>query len=135
MFRRLFTVLSPAQRVMSTMRTKKSIDLLLGWPNPSLLPSATILKSSSDVLTDRPTAQLALQYAPDEGWHPLRESIADWLTRFYQPKDPIQSDRLCITGGASQNLACLMQTFTDPVYTRAAFMVSLPAKYLDTFPN
>jgi DNA-binding transcriptional MocR family regulator len=28
------------------------------------------------------------------------------------------AERICITGGASQNLACVLQVFTDPVYTR-----------------
>lgn len=29
------------------------------------------------------------------------------------------AERICITGGASQNLACILQVFTDPLYTRA----------------
>jgi DNA-binding transcriptional MocR family regulator len=28
------------------------------------------------------------------------------------------ADRICITGGASQNLACVLQVFSDPVKTR-----------------
>ena len=28
------------------------------------------------------------------------------------------AERICITGGASQNLACMLQVFTDPLYTR-----------------
>lgn len=29
------------------------------------------------------------------------------------------AERICITGGASQNLACILQVFTDPLYTQA----------------
>ena len=115
-----------ARRAMSSRGSQLAnpVNLLLGWPHPSLLPARTMLDSSSDILADKPTAQFALNYAPDEGWQPLRESVADWLTRFYQPKQPILADRICITGGASQNFACLLQTFTDPVYTRAVFMTT-----------
>lgn len=33
-------------------------------------------------------------------------------------------DRLCITGGASQNLASVLARFTEPVYTRAVWIVA-----------
>lgn len=113
----------------SDMPHTKPIDLLKGWPNPSLLPSASLLKASHGVLSDDQVSKLALQYAPDEGWQELRERISHWLTQFYQPKDAVSPERICITGGASQNLACLLQTYTDPIYTRAAFMVA-PTYYL-----
>lgn len=32
--------------------------------------------------------------------------------------------RITITGGASQNLACLLQVFTDPLFTRNVWIVS-----------
>ncbi|KAF1980520.1 PLP-dependent transferase [Bimuria novae-zelandiae CBS 107.79] len=54
----------------------------------------------------------------------LRRSLASWLTSFYQPRVPISEERISITGGASQNLACLLQVFTDPVYTRNVFIVA-----------
>ncbi|KAH8671594.1 pyridoxal phosphate-dependent transferase [Xylariales sp. PMI_506] len=57
-------------------------------------------------------------YGPNEGHLPLRENIAALLTDFYKPSEPVTSSRICITGGASQNLACLLQVFTDPVITR-----------------
>jgi DNA-binding transcriptional MocR family regulator len=33
-------------------------------------------------------------------------------------------ERITITGGASQNLACLLQVFTDPLFTRNVWIVS-----------
>ncbi|KAJ5613968.1 hypothetical protein N7528_007622 [Penicillium herquei] len=99
------------------------IDLLCGWPNPALLPAPDLLRSATDVLTVPSIANPALLYAPDEGWEPLRANIAQWLTSFYQPCHPISPQRICISGGASQNLACVLQVFTDPLYTRNVWMV------------
>lgn len=105
-----------------------SIDLFKGWPNPSLLPPQQLDQASSHILTDADKKDV-LFYAPDEGYHPLRDEIAKWLTSFYAPPEPVSSARLCISGGASQNLACVLQTFTDPVYTRNVWMVA-PTYYL-----
>ena len=63
-------------------------------------------------------------YGPDSGDPRLRKNVASWLTKFYQPADPILDERICITGGASQNLACLLQVFTDPAYTRNVWIVA-----------
>lgn len=99
------------------------IDLSAGWPNPTLLPAPELLRSASTVLTDPSIAHPALGYGPDEGHEPLRFHIAAWLESFYQPRHPISSQRICITGGASQNLACVLAVFTDPVYTRNVWQV------------
>lgn len=99
------------------------IDLLCGWPNPALLPAPDLLRSATTVLTTPSIAQPGLSYGPDEGYEPLRAHVAQWLGNFYQPCHPISPGRICITGGASQNLACVMAVFTDPVYTRAVWMV------------
>lgn len=107
-----------------TLGRKAIINLLKGWPSPSLLPPEALKAAAGTVLSDQITAVDSLQYGPDEGYHPLRQEVARWLTSFYQPKEAIKADRICITGGASQNLACILQTFTDPLYTRNVWMVS-----------
>lgn len=104
------------------------IDLLTGWPNPNLLPPRQLDEASHQILSD-PTKTDVMFYAPDEGYQPLREEIAKWLNEFYRPKTRISSARICISGGASQNLACILQTFTDPIYTRNVWMVA-PTYYL-----
>jgi DNA-binding transcriptional MocR family regulator len=63
-------------------------------------------------------------YGPDAGDPRLRKNVASWLTSFYQPVDAISEERICITGGASQNLACLLQVYTDPVFTRNVWIVA-----------
>ncbi|KAJ5091392.1 hypothetical protein NUU61_006262 [Penicillium alfredii] len=111
------------------------IDLLCGWPNPALLPAPELCRSASTVLSTPAIAYPGLLYGPDEGYGPLRAHIAQWLSTFYQPQDPISSERICITGGASQNLACVLQVFTDPIYTRNVWMVAptyhLAARIMD----
>ena len=104
--------------------SKALINLLRGWPNPQLLPAAAINTAANAVLSDPDVSAPALLYAPDPGYEPLRERIAEWLTAFYLPKQPIQADRICVTGGASQNLACILQVFSDPIYTRNVWMVA-----------
>jgi DNA-binding transcriptional MocR family regulator len=109
--------------------SKAIINLRRGWPSPSLLPPEALKTAAGTALSDERIAVLSLQYGPDEGYGPLREELARWLTSFYEPQDAINPDRISITGGASQNLACILQTFTDPIYTRNVWMVA-PTYYL-----
>jgi len=105
-------------------QSKALIDLLKGWPNPALLPAAQIKAASTAALSDPSVSTPALLYGPDWGYEPLRERIASWLTDFYQTPHTIHTDRICITGGASQNIACILQVFSDPVFTRNVWMAS-----------
>lgn len=119
----------------------RSIDLFCGWPNSSLLPVAALHCASSIVLSTSSIYTPGLLYGPDDGYPPLRSHIARWLTSFYRPSHgdsdshPISPDRITITGGASQNLACALQVFSDPVYTRHVWMVEptyhLAARIMD----
>ena len=110
-------------------RASVLIDLLKGWPNPDLLPTAQIKNASTVALSNADISNPGLLYGPDAGYQPLRENIAHWLTQFYQTPSEILADRICITGGASQNLACILQVFSDPLFTRNVWMVS-PTYYL-----
>ncbi|TDZ54890.1 Uncharacterized protein CTRI78_v005906 [Colletotrichum trifolii] len=117
---------------------KRPINLLRGWPSPSLLPSAALSAAAVKSLTNPASFIPGLQYGPDPGYQPLRESVARWLSAFYPvatqtPSSQLESpeahhepdaNRICITGGASQNLACILQSFTDPLYTRNVWMVA-----------
>lgn len=105
------------------------VDLFRGWPNDSLLPASDLAKAAGVVLSTESIYTPALRYGPDEGYEPLRHHVAEWLTDFYAPEEPITADRICITGGASQNLASILQVFTDPAYTQTIWMVA-PTYYL-----
>ncbi|EXJ61706.1 hypothetical protein A1O7_02135 [Cladophialophora yegresii CBS 114405] len=119
---------APRKKYTSSIPQSRHIDLLKGWPHPSLLPPQQLDQASSRILSD-PSNTDVLFYGPDEGYEPLREAIAKWLHQFYNSNKLITSERICISGGASQNLACILQTFTDPIYTRNVWMVA-PTYYL-----
>lgn len=71
----------------------------------------------------------ALVYGPDPGYMPLRVHIAKWLDSFYSPPEGVTADRLCITHGASGSLQNILSKFTDPVTTKAIWMVE-PSYFL-----
>lgn len=102
--------------------TKKPLNFLRGWPAPELLPASLLSAACQRVLTDQKEYTPILEYGPDEGYPRLRQGVATWLARHYNvTPDPA---RICITGGASQNLACILQSFSDVNYTKAVWMVA-----------
>jgi DNA-binding transcriptional MocR family regulator len=101
----------------------KKIDLFQGWPTSSMLPVKRLKQAANAALSNKAIFETGLEYGPDEGHYPLRKNIAHWLSNFYIPAQPVTADRICITGGASQNLACVLQVFTDPAQTRMVWLV------------
>jgi DNA-binding transcriptional MocR family regulator len=91
------------------------------------LPAQLLKEASQEVLSDPSIFVPSLQYGPDSGYQPLREELARFLGELYRV--PTAAERICISGGASQNLACILQSFTDPVYTLAIWMAA-PCYYL-----
>ena len=83
-----------------------------------------------------------LLYGPDPGFQPLRERIAAWLEGFYGDgkgssselksegeieggsesgngkRSKGEAEQICITGGASQNLANILLVYSDPAVTK-----------------
>lgn len=106
-----------------TTPPKPLINLQRGHPHPDLLPAVQIRKASELAFSNPSVLRQALHYGPDLGHEPLRRELASWLTRFYQPNDPIGLERICISGGASQNLARILEVFSDPILTKV-WMVS-----------
>ncbi|KAH6967734.1 pyridoxal phosphate-dependent transferase [Ilyonectria sp. MPI-CAGE-AT-0026] len=108
----------------SLLPTGKQINLQLGWPSPSLFPSAELNAGANSVLTDFNTASASLIYGPNRGYVPLRKELARWLgSQYHNDPQAIDEGRVCIAGGASQNLANTLLRFTDPTYTRCIWMV------------
>lgn len=109
------------------MQEKKLINLLRGWPSPHVLPAEALKAAANTVLSNPDVFVPGLQYGPDEGFQPLREELAKFLSRYFEAKP--DAERVCITGGASQSLACILQSYTEPVYTKAVWVVA-PCYYL-----
>lgn len=108
-------------------KQKKLINLLRGWPSPHVLPAETLKAAANKVLSDPSIFVPGLQYGPDPGYQPLREELSRFLSTYYATE--ADAERLCITGGASQSMACLLQSYTEPVYTKAIWAVA-PCYYL-----
>lgn len=117
--------MTPAEALPA--RPKKLINLLRGWPSPHVLPAETLKAAANKVLSDPSIFIPGLQYGPDPGYQPLREELARFLSTYYATEP--DAERLCITGGASQSMACLLQSYTEPVYTKAIWAVA-PCYYL-----
>lgn len=97
------------------------INLQRGWPSPSLFAASDLLDGANEVLTSKSETAAALIYGPHVGHPPLRESVGQWLSNVYSTTTT--KDRICITSGASANLANVAMKFLDPLYTRAIFMI------------
>ena len=108
----------------SLLPTGKQINLQLGWPSPSLFPSADLMAGANAVLGDPSRATPALIYGPNRGNVPLRQGVARWLgSAYHKNPEAIDESRVCIAGGASQNLANALNRFTDANYTRHVWMI------------
>jgi DNA-binding transcriptional MocR family regulator len=105
------------------MASLRPIDLFRGWPASELLPVDSLKEAAIKALSNKVISDAGFGYGPDEGYQPLRQNIAKWLTEYYGPQKTITSDRICITGGASQNLASILQVFTDPLQTEMIWLV------------
>ncbi|KAI9935070.1 hypothetical protein MW887_000691 [Aspergillus wentii] len=99
------------------------IDLFQGWPAPAIIPTERLKQAAITSLSNESISSQGCAYGPDEGYLPLRESIATWLTGCYTPTHSVTLERICISGGASQNLACVLQVFTDPAQTQCIWLV------------
>lgn len=102
--------------------SRKQLNFLRGWPSPDLLPASLLSSACQRVLSDKTEYTEILEYGADEGLPRLRNGLAQWLGRHYGVVP--DAERICITGGASQNLACVLQSFSDVNYTRAVWVVA-----------
>lgn len=111
----------------STWEEKKPINLHWGKPAPALLPAQELAVAAQTVFSDPSISVTGLQYGDSTGYQPLRERLSLWLSEVYSSLD--NPDQICITGGASQGMANILQVLTDPLATKAVWMVA-PCFYL-----
>ncbi|KAK4185927.1 pyridoxal phosphate-dependent transferase [Podospora australis] len=118
------------QQASTSAKKNTLINLLRGWPSPHLLPSELLRQAANRALSDPNIFVPGLQYGPDPGYQPLREELARWLARSYSSSGSASDpEEICITGGASQSLAAILASFTDPGVTRAVWAAA-PCYYL-----
>ena len=79
-----------------------------GIPNPGLFPAERIQAGYDAILADPKLAAQALQYSVSEGYLPLREWIAERMTRDGMPCEP---DNIMLTAGSQQALDLLGKLF------------------------
>jgi DNA-binding transcriptional MocR family regulator len=66
---------------MKLLAAREIIHLGGGLPDPDIFPYQALADASAGIWRDPAKARVALQYAPSEGYGPLREWIANDLTR------------------------------------------------------
>lgn len=112
----------PPSPIAMSSSPKHPINLIRGWPAPDLLPASLLSASAQRLLADEEAYVPALEYGPDPGYRPLREGLATWLAAHYGVTP--DAERIIISGGASQNVAAIMQSFSEPTVTKAVWLVT-----------
>ena len=99
-----------------------------GIPDPGLFPADEIQKGYDAVLADPVLAKQALQYSVSEGYLPLRQWIAERMTRDGMPCEP---GNIMLTAGSQQALDLLGKLFISPgdpvVVARPTYLGALQA--------
>lgn len=81
-----------------------------GLPAPESFPIDELKVIAERVLSE--DGKLALQYGLSRGYGPLREFLAEWVSR--RGGDGITSDNIIITGGSQQGLDIVGRAFLQP---------------------
>ena len=79
-----------------------------GIPDPGLFPAQEIQKGYDAILADPVLSRQALQYSVSEGYLPLRQWIAERMTRDGMPCD---ADNIMLTAGSQQALDLIGKLF------------------------
>jgi DNA-binding transcriptional MocR family regulator len=82
-----------------------------GIPDPALFPCEALAAAHQRILGDPARARLALQYSPSEGFLPLREWIAQYMSGLGVE---CSADNILVTSGSQQGLDFLGKLFISP---------------------
>jgi DNA-binding transcriptional MocR family regulator len=99
------------------------IDLRKGSPAPELLPVEILTTAFNTIMRDRSVSSRCLDYGPGAGNDHVRKTIAGWLCRRYSLSNP-DSERIAVTAGASPNISCVLQCYTNLESTQAIYLVA-----------
>jgi 2-aminoadipate transaminase len=99
---------SAIREILKVTERPEVISFAGGLPSPATFPVERMRAAAEKVLRDAP--QAALQYGPTEGFAPLREWIAERLSRGGATIRPTQ---VLVTTGSQQGLDLLGKVFID----------------------
>lgn len=99
---------SAIREILKVTERPEVISFAGGLPSPATFPVERMRQATETVLREAPHP--ALQYGPTEGYLPLREWIADRLSR---GGAPIPASRVLITTGSQQALDLLGKVLID----------------------
>jgi DNA-binding transcriptional MocR family regulator len=85
------------------------ISLAVGWPSPSLYPTAELARITAEVFAEEGDA--ALSYLPAEGLYALREQLAARGRRYGFADDP---EEIIVTSGAKQGISLTARATLEP---------------------
>src|SRR5690606_8991314 len=94
--------------ILKVTERPEVISFAGGLPSPATFPVERMREATEKVLRDAPHA--ALQYGPTEGFTPLREWVAERLSR---NGAKIPASRVLITTGSQQGLDLLGKVLID----------------------
>ncbi|MGC4107950.1 MAG: PLP-dependent aminotransferase family protein [Thermomicrobiales bacterium] len=99
-----------------------------GIPDPALFPADQLAQTAAAIFADPARRTQALQYAPSDGYLPLREWIAAHMTRLWAP---CAAENILLTTGSQQALDLLGKVLLDPgdtvLTTAPAYLGALQA--------
>lgn len=87
-----------------------TISFIYGLPDPATFPVQDLRRAAGAVLQERP--ELALQYAPEQGYGPLIDYLRGKLAR--EEDLALERPQIMLTGGSAQALDHLCTLFTRP---------------------
>ncbi len=99
---------SAIRDIFKYIQAKDIISLAGGWPEADLFPVDQIDEITHHVLKEMP--HQSLQYGMTDGFTPLREAIADWMTELGVPA---KVENIAITSGSQQALDLMGRIFLD----------------------
>jgi 2-aminoadipate transaminase len=114
------------REILKVTEDPRIISFAGGLPNPRLFPVEQVARAAEAVLSESGAA--ALQYAPSEGYRPLREYIA----RRYQGRGlGVQPEDVLVTTGSQQGLDLIAKVLLDAgssvVVERPTYLAAIQA--------
>lgn len=119
---------SEIREFLSLLGRPGIISFAGGIPDPTLFPADQLAETAAAIFADPVKRTQALQYAPSNGYTPLREWIAAHMSRHGAP---CTADNILLTTGSQQALDLLGKVLLDPgdtiLTTAPAYLGALQA--------